>query len=150
MTLIAIGCDHAGFELKTCLLAELTRRKLAILDMGTLVPKPDDDYPPFCFAVGQAVASGQAAWGIVLGGTGQGEQIAANRVPGVRAALCHDLYLAHLARSHNNANVLAMGGRIVAPQFALAILDTWIATPFDAGRHQRRIDLIRHIESFAP
>ena len=146
MTVIAIGCDHAGFELKTSLLAELTRRKYEILDVGTLVPKADDDYPTFCFAVGQAVASGKAAWGIVLGGSGQGEQIAANKVPGVRAALCHDPYLAHLARSHNGANVLAMGGRIVAPQFALAILDTWIATPFDAGRHQRRIDLITAYE----
>ena len=97
------------------------------------------DYPPICFSVGRAVARGDADRGIVLGGSGQGEQIAANKVAGVRAALCHDLYTARMSRQHNDANVLSMGGRIVAFGLADEILTLWLETPFDGGRHQRRI-----------
>src|SRR5687767_13480994 len=117
MNRVALGSDHAGFELKGFLLAELARRGLQTIDLGTH-SSDTVDYPPFCIAVGEAVASGQADWGIVLGGSGQGEMIAANKVPGVRAALCNNPYLARLARLHNNANVLAIGARIVAPAFA--------------------------------
>ena len=110
---------------------------------------PDDqptDYPPICASVGRAVASGQAEYGIVLGGSGQGEQMAANKIPGVRAALCNELYSARMARAHNNANVLAMGGRIVGPGLAQEILKLFLETPFDGGRHQRRVDQITALE----
>ena len=100
------------------------------------------DYPPICIDVGRAVVEGRADRGIVLGGSGQGEQIAANKVPGVRAALCNDLYTARLSREHNDANVLAMGGRIVAFGLADEIVAIWLRTPFDGGRHQRRLDQI--------
>jgi ribose 5-phosphate isomerase B len=104
------------------------------------------DYPPICIAVGKTVAHGRADRGIVLGGSGQGEQIAANKVRGIRAALCNDLYTARLSREHNDANVLAMGGRIVAFDLADEILKLWLATPFAGGRHQRRIDEITAAE----
>ena len=100
------------------------------------------DYPPICADVARQVAAGQADRGIVIGGSGQGEQIAANKIRGVRAALCNDLYTARLSREHNDANVLSMGGRIVATGLADEILAVWLETPFDGGRHQRRIDQI--------
>ena len=100
------------------------------------------DYPPICFEVGRAVTDGRADRGIVLGGSGQGEQIAANKVVGVRAALCHDLYTARMSRLHNDANVLAMGGRIVAFGLADEILALWLDTPFEGGRYRRRLDQI--------
>jgi ribose 5-phosphate isomerase B len=139
---IAIGADHAGFALKEHLKQTLTRLGHAVDDHGTN-SEAAVDYPPICFAVGRAVASGRADRGIVVGGSGQGEQMAANKVPGVRAALCNDLYLARLSRAHNDANVLSMGGRVVAFELADEILAVWLATPFDGGRHQRRVDLIR-------
>ena len=108
------------------------------------------DYPPICLAVGRAVASGRADRGIVLGGSGQGEQIAANKVAGVRAALCNDLYTARLSREHNDANVLSMGGRIVAFGLADELLRLWLATAFEGGRHQRRIDQISEAEKLRP
>jgi ribose 5-phosphate isomerase B len=107
------------------------------------------DYPPICAAVGRAVAEGRADRGIVVGGSGQGEQIAANKVAGVRAALCNDLFTARLSRAHNDANVLSMGGRIVAEGLADEILRCWLATPFDGGRHARRLDQITGIERTA-
>src|SRR5690606_20288981 len=96
------------------------------------------DYPPICAAVGRAVAKGEADRGIVLGGSGQGEQMAANKVRGVRAALCNDLYTARMSREHNDANVLAIGARIVAPALADEIVTLWLTTPFEGGRHERR------------
>ena len=110
---IAIGADHAGFLLKEHLKATLRRLGHTLEDYGTDSEEPID-YPPICLAVARAVAEGRAGRGIVLGGSGQGEQIAANKVVGIRAALCNDLYVARLSREHNGANVLAMGGRIVA------------------------------------
>jgi ribose 5-phosphate isomerase B len=104
------------------------------------------DYPPICLAVARAVAEGRAGRGIVLGGSGQGEQIAANKVVGIRAALCNDLYVARLSREHNDANVLAMGGRIVASGLADEIVALWLKTPFEGGRHQRRIEQIADAE----
>jgi ribose 5-phosphate isomerase B len=104
------------------------------------------DYPPICIGVGRAVVEGRADRGIVLGGSGQGEQIAANKVPGIRAALCNDLYTARLSRAHNDANVLSMGGRIVAFGLADEILKVWLETAFEGGRHQKRIDQITEAE----
>ena len=104
------------------------------------------DYPPFCAAAARAVIAGEADRAIVLGGSGQGEQIAANKVHGIRAALCHDLYLARLSREHNDANVLAMGARVIAPAYAREIVTVWLATPFDGGRHVPRIEQIAAIE----
>src|SRR3954447_17179488 len=142
---IAIGADHAGFLLKEHLKATLTRLGHTVDDLGTH-SEESVDYPPICFAVGRAVVDGRADRGIVRGGSGQGEQIAANKVRGVRAALCNDLYTARLSREHNDANVLAMGGRIVATGLADEILALWLATPFAGGRHQRRVDEITELE----
>jgi ribose 5-phosphate isomerase B len=138
---IAIGSDHAGFLLKEHLKHTLIRLGCTVDDLGTDSEEPVD-YPPICFAVGRAVVSGGADRGIVLGGSGQGEQIAANKVAGVRAALCNDLYTARLSREHNDANVLSMGGRIVAFGPADEILELWLKAEFQGGRHQRRIDQI--------
>jgi ribose 5-phosphate isomerase B len=142
---IAIGADHAGFPLKEDLAGYLREQGHDVLDVGTdgLAPV---DYPPFCAAAARAVVAGDADRAIVLGGSGQGEQIAANKVHGIRAALCHDLYLARLSREHNDANVLAMGARVIAPTYAREIVTTWLATPFAGGRHAPRIELIAAIE----
>jgi len=142
---VAIGADHAGFLLKEHFKQTLAALGHDIDDHGT-DSEVSVDYPPICMAVGKTVAEGRADRGIVLGGSGQGEQIAANKVRGVRAALCNDLYTARLSREHNDANVLAMGGRIVAFDLADEILKLWLATPFAGGRHQRRIDEITAAE----
>ena len=142
---IAIGADHAGFRLKEHLKQTLDRLGHSIDDHGTQ-SEETVDYPSICISVGRAVVDGRADRGIVLGGSGQGEQIAANKVAGIRAALCNDLYTARLSRLHNDANVLSMGGRIVAFGLADEILTLWLATPFEGGRHQRRIDQIREAE----
>ncbi len=141
---IAIGADHAGYDLKSHLFGVLTDLDHTVVDLGT-----DDtsavDYPAYCAAVGRAVARGDVERGIVLGGSGQGEQMAANKVDGVRAALCNDLYTARLAREHNDANVLSMGGRIVAPALADEIVVCFLQTPYQGGRHQRRVDQLAEI-----
>ena len=142
---IAIGADHAGFLLKEHLRKTLERLGHTVDNHGTHNEDPVD-YPPICIAVGKAVAEGRADRGIVLGGSGQGEQIAANKVAGVRAALCNDLFTARLSRSHNDANVLSMGGRIVAFGLADEILKLWLETPFEGGRHQRRLEQIAAAE----
>jgi ribose 5-phosphate isomerase B len=142
---VAIGADHAGYQLKRHLVDALGNLGHAVEDLGTHSPEPVD-YPPICAAVAAAVVTQRADRGIVLGGSGQGEQIAANKVIGVRAALCNDLYTARLSREHNDANVLAMGGRIVAPALAGEILALWLATEFQGGRHQRRLDQIADLE----
>jgi len=143
---IAVGADHAGFALKQRLIATLQRLGHQVDDRGTHSETPSVDYPPICAEVGHLVAAAQADRGIVIGGSGQGEQIAANKVRGVRAALCNDLYTARLSRQHNDANVLAMGGRIVAFELAEEILTLWLNTSFEGGRHQRRLDQITAIE----
>src|SRR5215467_584885 len=142
---VAIGADHAGFLLKEHFKQTLAALGHDVDDHGT-DSEAAVDYPPICIAVGRAVAQGRADRGIVLGGSGQGEQIAANKVRGVRAALCNDLYTARLSREHNDANVLSMGGRIVAFGLADEILSLWLKTPFEGGRHQRRIDQITAAE----
>lgn len=142
---IAIAADHAGFPLKTLLVQRLTGLGHEVMDLGTDSEVPVD-YPPYCAAAARAVARGEADRGIVLGGSGQGEQIAANKVHGARAALCNDLYTARLGRLHNDSNVLAMGARIVAPQLAYEILDIFLDTPWEGGRHAGRLAQIAAIE----
>jgi ribose 5-phosphate isomerase B len=142
---VAIGADHAGFCLKEHLKQTLERLGHTVDDRGTASEAPVD-YPAICFDVARTVAEGRADRGIVLGGSGQGEQMAANKVAGIRAALCHELYSARLSRQHNDANVLSMGARIVAFGLADEILALWLATPFEGGRHQRRLDQISEAE----
>ncbi|MFL5791747.1 MAG: ribose 5-phosphate isomerase B [Actinomycetota bacterium] len=142
---IAMGADHAGFPLKEDLAGYLREQGHAVLDMGTDSTIPVD-YPAYCAAAARAVVAGEADRAIVLGGSGQGEQIVANKVRGIRAALCHDLYLARLSREHNDANVLAMGARVIASAYARDIVTAWLATPFAGGRHVPRIEQIAAIE----
>jgi len=142
---IAIGSDHAGFELKQHLIQSLTRLGHDVDDLGTDSTQPVD-YPPICADVARRVAKGEAERGIVLGGSGQGEQIAANKVRGIRAALCNDLYSAKYSRMHNDANVLSIGGRVVGTGLADEILGVWLTTEFEGGRHVRRIEEITEIE----
>ena len=146
MARIAIGSDHAGFELKSHLIEVLKAGDHDILDHGT-DSTASVDYPPICAAVGRSVRDGQAEVGIVLGGSGQGEQLAANKVRGVRAALCNDLYTARMARAHNDANVLSIGARIVGTGLAEEILATFLATEFEGGRHARRVAQISDLET---
>ena len=142
---IALASDHAGYRLKTVLAAYLEANGHEVLDQGT-DSEESVDYPGFCAAAGRAVVTGEADLGIVLGGSGQGEQIAANKVHGVRAALCHDEWTARLARQHNDANVLALGARLVADHFAQVIVDVFLSTDFKGDRHQGRLDQVRDIE----
>jgi ribose 5-phosphate isomerase B len=145
MPRIVVAADHAGFALKQVVVAHLEKSGHEVNDLGTDSEEPVD-YPPICAAAGRAVAAGQADFGVVLGGSGQGETMAANKVRGVRAALCLNEYTARLARSHNDANVLGLGGRILGDGLALAIVDLFLATPFEGGRHQRRVAQLAEIE----
>ncbi len=142
---VAIASDHAGFPLKTALVEYLTDKGHEVHDFGT-DSEQSVDYPPFCAAAARAVVKGEAERGIVLGGSGQGEQISANKVHGARAALCNELWTARMCRLHNDANVLAMGARIVTPYMAYEIVDLFINTEFEGGRHQPRLDQVRKIE----
>jgi ribose 5-phosphate isomerase B len=142
---IAIGADHAGYALKEDIKLHLVQWGHQVDDFGT-ESEEDTDYPPICAAVARAVRDGRAERGVVVGGSGQGEQMTANKVRGVRAALCLDLYTARMARTHNDANVLSLGARIVAPEMARLILEIWLQTEFEGGRHERRVDQIMEIE----
>ena len=142
---VAIGCDHAGFRLKQVVVAWLESNGHTVQDFGTDSEDPVD-YPAFCAAAARAAVSGEADVAVVLGGSGQGEQIAANKVRGARAALCYDETTARLARQHNDANVLSLGGRLLGETLALAVLDVFLSTPFEGGRHQPRLDQIAEIE----
>lgn len=142
---IAIGADHAGFALKQHLVATLRRLGHEVDDRGTHTDAAVD-YPPICAEVARLVVGGDADRGVLIGGSGQGEQMAANKVQSARAALCNDLYTARMSRAHNDANVLTIGGRVVGPGLADEILALWLATPFEGGRHRRRVDQIGDIE----
>ena len=135
---IAIGSDHAGFRYKEMLIGSLQEDGHEVADVGTDSTDPVD-YPGIIRPVAEAVARGEHERGIVLGGSGNGEAIAANKVRGVRCTLCWNLESAKLARAHNDANVLALGERLVSQEEAIAIAKTWLSTPFDGGRHARRI-----------
>jgi len=143
--IVAIGADHGGFELKQQLKAHLRDWGYQVLDLGTDSAEAVD-YPDFAEAVGNAVARGEAWLGIVLDSAGIGSSIAANKVPGVRAALCYDRATARNSREHNDANVLTLGAKLIAPEAAREIVALWLSTPFAGGRHQRRVDKIRGIE----
>jgi ribose 5-phosphate isomerase B len=145
MSRIAIGADHAGYDLKQHLNAWLLEHGHEVIDHGTHSTE-SVDYPPICAAVGRTVRGGDADLGIVIGGSGQGEQLAANKVHGVRAALCNDLYTARMARQHNDANVLSIGGRVVGTGLAEEILALFLGTPFEGGRHARRVEQLMQIE----
>lgn len=142
---IAVGCDHGAFELKQVIMAYLEERGYVYQDFGTY-DTSSCDYPDVAKPVAQAVAAGQFDRGILLCGTGIGIGIAANKVRGIRAALCHDTFSAHASREHNNANILTMGQRVVGQGLALDIVEIWLNTEFQGERHQRRIDKIHQIE----
>lgn len=142
MIKIAIGCDHAGIDYKEAIKTHLsTTLKAQILDIGTYTTE-SVDYPDFGKKVGETVATGEADKGIVICGTGIGISIAANKVKGIRAALCYDIYTATMARQHNDANVLALGARTTPIDVAYAIVDTFFSTPFEGGRHQQRVNIL--------
>ena len=143
---IAVASDHAGYRLKETVAGHLRSAGHEVLDLGTDSEIPVD-YPYYCAGCARAVVRGEAELGVVVGGSGQGEQLAANKVHGARAALCHDEYTARLARMHNDANVLSLGARIVAPELALDILDVFLATAFEGGRHVPRLQQIAAIEA---
>lgn len=142
---IAIGSDHAGFDLKETLREALAADGHELDDLGTY-DRASCDYPDFARAVAQAVADGRAERGILICGTGIGMAIAANKVPGVRAACCSEPVSARLTRQDNDSNVLTLGGRLIGPLMALEIARVWLATPFAGGRHQRRVDKIHALE----
>ncbi len=143
---IAVGSDHAGFELKSALAKHMVDAGHQIIDLGTDSPDVPVDYPLFGMAVGTAVADGRAERGICVCGTGIGISISANKVAGVRAALVHDVTTASLARRHNDANVICLGGRTTGALEAIDAVDTFFATEFEAGRHQRRLNEISQYE----
>ena len=142
---VVLGADHGGYELKEAVRAHLEKQGIEVQDLGTH-SSDSVDYPEYGFAVGNAILKGQADLGIAVCGTGLGISIAANKVPGIRAVVCTETFSARMAREHNNANVLAMGGRVVGVGLALDIVDIFLKTEFAGGRHARRINLITDFE----
>ncbi|HHX13821.1 MAG TPA: ribose 5-phosphate isomerase B [Clostridiales bacterium] len=143
--LIALAADHGGFILKETVKEHLTKRGIEWRDLGT---KSEDsvDYPYYGKICGEEVAAGRADRGIVFCGTGVGISISANKVPGVRCALCTNVFMAEMASRHNNANLLALGGRVLSPEQAIPIVDAWLDNVFEGGRHERRVNAISDIE----
>jgi ribose 5-phosphate isomerase B len=142
---IAIGCDHAGVELKKEILSILDNLHIGHIDYGTNGTE-SVDYPDFGEKVSEAVSSGKIEKGILICGTGIGMSIVANKFPGVRASLCNELFTAKMSRLHNDANILVIGGRIVGKDLAKEIIKTWVSTPFEGERHSRRLEKISQIE----
>lgn len=142
---VAIGADHGGFQLKGQLTPLLQELNWQVIDCGTHGPE-SVDYPDYAFAVARQVAEGRAAWGIIIDGAGLGSCMVANKVPGIRAAMCYDLVSAMNSREHNHANVLTLGAGLIGPNLARQIVKTWLETPFGPGRHARRVDKIMQIE----
>ena len=142
---IALGCDHGGLDLKNTIEGVLKTLGVEVVDMGT-ENEDSVDYPDFAANVAESVSEGRVDRGITICGTGIGMSIAANKYPGVRAALCHDSYTARMSRLHNDANILVMGGRVTGVEVAVEMLKQWLATPFEGGRHQRRLDKIAELE----
>ncbi|MGM0501238.1 MAG: ribose 5-phosphate isomerase B [Bacillota bacterium] len=138
---LAIGSDHGGYDLKEEIKELLDEKGIQYEDFGTDSPE-SVDYPDYATPLAEAVAEGKYDKGILICGTGIGMSIAANKVPGIRAALCHDVFSARATREHNDSNILTMGARIIGSELAKAIVDAWLSTDFDGGRHQRRIDKI--------
>ena len=142
---IAIGSDHAGFRLKGIIKQRFSTPGREFTDFGVNAPQPAD-YPDIAAAVGEAVARGEYDQGILICGTGIGMVIAANKVPGIRAAQCHDVFTAKAAREHNDANILTLGERVLKPEVACDIVDAWLQARFAGGRHTRRLEKIRELE----
>jgi len=142
---IAIGSDHAGFSLKEAIKEHLETRGIEYKDFGSYSPE-SCDYPDIAKEVAIALKNGEFEFGILICGTGIGISIAANKVKGIRAALCHDTFSAKAARAHNNANILAMGARVIGEGLACEIVDAFLSSTFEGGRHQRRVDKIHLIE----
>ena len=143
---IAIAADHNGVQLKRRLTAWLSGRGHEVSDHGAHDPHEVVDYPLLCASVGRSVSFGDAELGIILGGSGQGEVIACNKVRGVRAGLAHSRFAVEISRGHNDANVLVMGTKVIDPAQAEELLDLWLSTPFKGGRHQARVDQISALE----
>lgn len=143
--MIALACDHGALELKQAIKAHLEARGLAYKDFGTYT-KDSCDYPDFAAPAAQAVASGECEKGIVCCTTGIGVSIVANKIPGVRCALLHDHMSARLTRQHNNANMMALGAALTPPMIAMELIDIFLDTEFEGGRHQRRVDKITALE----
>ena len=141
MLKIAVASVHGGFALKEKVKEHLVQRGFEVDDLGTH-SEESVDYPVYGKACGEAVASGKADLGVVVCGTGIGISIAANKVKGIRCGLCTSVEMAHLTKQHNNANILALGGRTTEPELALKIVDEWLDTEFEGGRHQRRVDML--------
>lgn len=144
--MLAIGSDHAGYALKQELMKWLDEQKIPYHDYGCYSPE-STDYAKWAHAVGTAVANGEAEQGVLVCGTGIGMSMAANKIHGVRAACCSDYFSAKATRSHNNANVLCMGERVVGAGLAIELLRVFLETPFEGGRHQRRVDQLAAIEN---
>lgn len=143
--MLVIGSDHGGYELKNAILELLRERKIDCADLGTNGPE-SVDYPDFATKVATAVASGEADAGILICGTGIGMSITANKFSGIRAALVHDEFTAQMAREHNNANILVLGGRVLSAETGKRLVDIWLGTEYEGGRHQNRLDKISAIE----
>ena len=139
---LALGSDHAGYRLKTAIAGFLQQRDIRYEDFGTF-SEERVDYPDFAVKVARAVAAGEYTAGILICGTGIGMSIVANKIRGIRAALCTDTYMGELSRRHNDANILCLGGRVLSPEEALPIVDIWLKTPFEGGRHARRLEKIQ-------
>jgi ribose 5-phosphate isomerase B len=144
---IAIGCDHAGFPLKKAAVEELRRLGHEVIDLGTNSEEPVD-YPDFAQAVGEAVMRGEADRGLLLCGSGVGASVAANKIPGVRAAVCHDTFSARQGVEDDDMNVLCLGARVIGPQLALDVIRAWQGAAFsNAERHARRLDKVKALEA---
>lgn len=145
MIKVAVGCDHGGFILKESVVSTLRRLGAEVVDLGCY-DESSVDYPVYGEKVARSVASGECALGVIMCGTGIGISIAANKVRGVRAAVVTNTYMAKLTKNHNNANIIALGGRVISPDEAAAIVEAWYTAEYEGGRHQRRLDMISAIE----
>ena len=143
--MIALGCDHGGYELKQEVIEYLKKKGLEYKDFGCFGTEAVD-YPDYALAVAEEVASGACERGVLMCGTGIGISIAANKVKGIRCAVCHDMFTAAMSAEHNKANIIALGGRILTPAQAAEMVGIWLDTPFGGGRHQSRVDKISAIE----
>lgn len=143
---IAIGCDHGGFVLKEDIIKYLNSKTVDILDFGVQTDENSVDYPDYALKVANAVSNGDSDLGIVLCGTGIGISIAANKVKGIRCAVCHDEFTAQMSKKHNNANIISLGGRCLTKEEAVKIVKSWFEEEFEGGRHQNRLDKITEIE----
>ncbi len=142
---IALACDHGGFRLKEVIKSYLEELGIEYVDYGTF-SEESVDYPDFAYKAARGIVTGETDRGIFICGTGIGISIAANKVRGIRAALCYNIYAAEMSRRHNDSNVLCLGGRVLGDELAKRIVKTWLETPFEGGRHQRRVDKIAQIE----